>query len=83
MPTSTNIANRRVQHVSLPGQVRERAVVLLAELFAELPDPFEELLFDCAMNADSRKDAFLDTAGELRRRRQEIFMQFHERLQQS
>ena len=83
MPTSTNIADRRARHVSLPGQVRERAVVLLAELFAELPDPFEELLFDCAMNAGSRKDAFLDAAGELRRRRQEIFMQFHERLQQS
>lgn len=83
MPTSPNIADRRARHVSLPGQVRERAVVLLAELFAELPGPFEELLFDCAMNAGSRKDAFLDAAGELRRRRQEIFMQFHERLQQS
>ena len=83
MPISTNIADRRARHVSLPGQVRERAVVLLAELFEELPGPFEELLFDCAMNAGSRKDAFLDAAGELRRRRQEIFMQFHERLQQS
>ena len=83
MQNASDIAAQSVRNSSLSGEVRGRAVALLADLFGELPGPFEELLFERAMHAGTRRDVFLDAAGELRKRRRDVLAQFRDRLQQS
>ena len=83
MHNPSNIADRPVRNSSLSGETRERAIVLLAELFAELPTSFEGLLYERAMHAGIRRDVFLDAAGELQARRHEVLARFRERMQKS
>ena len=83
MYSSTHTAVRRERTAPLPSQVCEQACSLLAGLFAELPGALDELLFDRAMQSVGYRDVFLDAAGELRRKRQDVSTRFRQRLQQS
>lgn len=83
MSNTINIADRFERNVRLPDQVREQAVLPLADAFAEALAPLEAALLDRAKRGDALQRAFLDAARDLRGRREDIVTRFRGQLQRS